>query len=230
MPSVSADRSHPRRGEAARLYFGKDITNVSLAEAATIAGVIQSPSRLSPFNNPDRAQERRNVVLRAMAEAGYISDDAATRAAEEPLLMVGARAGERSALLRRLHRPGTAGQRYKSPGPVDVYTTLDLHLQRLAQDAVRDGLDRGRRAARAPASGSRAQAALIAVDPRTGEILALVGGRSYNQSQYNRAVSARRQPGSVFKPFVYLAAFERGRRDGRTDVTPATMVQTNRRR
>ena len=99
--------------------------------------------------------------------------------------------------------------------PLDVYTTLDLHLQRLAQDARARRADARRRAARADASASgKAQAALIAVDPRTGEILAFVGGRSYNQSQYNRAVSARRQPGSVFKPFVYLAAFEQRRGRG----------------
>ena len=108
---------------------------------------------------------------------------------------------------------------------VDVHTTLDLHLQRLAQDAVRSGLSKvddllkRRRRKFGPA-----QAALVAVDPRTGEILAWVGGRSYNQSQFNRVVSARRQPGSVFKPFVYLAAFEQAFTDGRTDLTPATVV------
>ena len=106
---------------------------------------------------------------------------------------------------------------------VDVYTTLDLHLQRLAQDAVRDGLTRVDELL-AKRKRQKAQAALIAVDPRTGEVLAMVGGRSYNQSQYNRAISARRQPGSVFKPFVYLAAFEHAYEEGRTDITPATIV------
>jgi penicillin-binding protein 1B len=113
-------------------------------------------------------------------------------------------------------------ERTKVAGAVDVYTTLDLQLQRFAQQAVHDGLARvDRLLAR---RRRHAQAALIAVDPRTGEILAVVGGRSYNQSQYNRAVNARRQPGSVFKPFVYLAAFERAQADGRSDVTPASMV------
>ena len=98
-----------------------------------------------------------------------------------------------------------------------------MHLQRIAQDAVRDGLQKveallSKRKPRVP------QAALIAVDPRTGEILAMVGGRSYNESQFNHAVTARRQPGSTFKPFVYLAAFERAQADGRTDITPATVV------
>ena len=105
-----------------------------------------------------------------------------------------------------------------TPARSTSYTTLDLHLQRVAQDAVRDGLTRVDEIL-AKRKRQRAQAALIAVDPRTGEILAMVGGRSYNQSQYDRATAARRQPGSVFKPFVYLAAFEHAREEGRTDVT-----------
>ena len=117
-----------------------------------------------------------------------------------------------------------AGAVRRRRGAVDVYSTLDLHLQRLAQDAVRDGLTPRRRASSRSGKPRLPQAALIAIDPRTGEILALVGGRSYNQSQFNRAISAKRQPGSVFKPFVYLAAFERAEADGRTDITPATLV------
>jgi penicillin-binding protein 1B len=115
--------------------------------------------------------------------------------------------------------------KYKSVanGAIDVYTTLDLHMQRIAQDAVRDGLARVDELL-ARRKRQRAQAALLAIDPRTGEVLALIGGRTYNQSQYNRAISASRQPGSVFKPFVYLAAFEKAYADGRNDVTPATVV------
>src|SRR4029453_17325062 len=105
---------------------------------------------------------------------------------------------------------------------VDVHTTLDLHLQRLAQDALRTGLTRVDELLARRKRGGRAEAALIAVDPKTGEILAFVGGRSYNSSQYNRAIASRRQPGSVFKPFVYLAAFEQAVADGRTDLTPAS--------
>jgi penicillin-binding protein 1B len=209
--------------EAARLFFAKDITNVSLSEAATIAGVIQSPSRLSPFNHPERARERRNVVLNAMAAAGFISTEAAERATKEPLEVV-ARALEAEAPYFVDFITQELQDKYADvAGKVDVYTTLDLHLQRLAYDAVRDGLTKldpilARRKRQPP------QAALVAIDPRTGEVLALVGGRSYNQSQYNRATTARRQPGSVFKPFVYLAAFERAAEEGRTDITPATIV------
>ncbi|OFW08611.1 MAG: hypothetical protein A3H96_06915 [Acidobacteria bacterium RIFCSPLOWO2_02_FULL_67_36] len=210
--------------EAARLFFSKDISNVSLTEAATIAGVIQSPPRLSPFNNPDRAKERRNVVLQAMADAGYISPDAVARASREPL-QVSARALEAEAPYFVDFVWQELQDKYKTAatGAIDVYTTLDTHLQRIAQDAVRDGLTHvDALLARHPQR--RAQAALIALDPRTGEILALVGGRSYNQSQYNRAINSRRQPGSVFKPFVYLAAFEHAYAEGRTDLTPATVV------
>jgi penicillin-binding protein 1B len=209
--------------EAARLFFSKDVTNLSLAEAATIAGVIQSPSRLSPFNNPERAKDRRNVVLRAMADSGYISSDAADRAAREPLQMA-ARALDAEAPYFVDYIGQELQDKYRTAtGAIDVFTTVDLHMQRLAQDAVREGLTRvdeilARRRKR------HAQAALIAVDPRTGEVLALVGGRTYNQSQYNRAIAARRQPGSVFKPFVYLSAFEQAAAEGRTDVTPATVV------
>jgi len=209
--------------EASRLFFSKDVTNLSLSEAATIAGVIQSPSRLSPFNNPDRAKERRNVVLQSMADAGFISADAAERASREPLQMA-ARALDAEAPYFVDYIGQELQDKYRTAtGAIDVYTTVDLHMQRLAQDAVRDGLARVDELL-AKRRRQKAQAALIAVDPRTGEVLALVGGRTYNQSQYNRAISARRQPGSAFKPFVYLSAFEHAAAEGRTDVTPATVV------
>src|SRR5471032_272655 len=130
--------------EAARLFFGKDVSNVTLAEAATIAGVFQSPSALSPFNNPARCKERRNVVLQAMVDAGYIAQNVADRAVHEPLA-VAPRALEAEAPYFVDFVSKTLADQY--PGltttttqAVDVYTTLDLHLQRLAQDAVRSGL------------------------------------------------------------------------------------------
>jgi penicillin-binding protein 1B len=213
--------------EASRLFFGKDVANLSLSEAALIAGVIQSPGPRSPFANPDRAVERRNVVLRAMADENFISAEAAEKAIKEPLRvvaravdneapyfvdMVGAQVAEAF--------PGVTAQ----PGRVDVFTTLDLNLQRAALDAVRNGLTNIDQLLARRKRKEQAQVALVSVDPRTGEILAMVGGRSYNQSQYNRALDARRQPGSVFKPFVYLAAFERAADEGRTDLTPASLT------
>ena len=213
--------------EAARLYFGKDVTNLTLGEAATIAGIIQSPGTLSPFSAPARVKERRNVVLTAMADAGFVSADAAQRAAKEPLAPV-ARALDAEAPYFVDYIGETLAEQFpgltQSTTAVDVYTTLDLHLQRVAQDAVSDGLVKVDQLLSKRKRASRPQAALIAIDPQTGEILAMVGGRSYNQSQFNRAVSANRQPGSVFKPFVYLAAFERAAEDGVTTLTPATLV------
>src|SRR5688572_30419943 len=214
--------------EASRIYFGKDVANISLSEAATIAGSIRSPGL--PFTNPKRAIDRRNVVLNAMAAEEFITPDEATRAAREPLQIV-ARAVDNEAP----YFVDAVGQQVETgfpgvttqPEPVSVYTTLDLNMQRAALDAVRVGLARvdelltGRRRK----SRERPQAALIAVDPRTGEILAMVGGRSYSSSQYNRATTARRQPGSTFKPFVFLAAFERAVEEGRRDLTPASLTQ-----
>ena len=214
--------------EAARLFFGKDVSNVTLAEAATMAGVLQSPSALSPFNNPDRCKERRNVVLSAMVDAGFTDQELADRAMHEPL-GVAQRALEAEApyfvdyVTRTLDAdyPGLTTTTTKA---VDVHTTLDLHLQRLAQDAVRDGLTTLDKTLSRRKRKGQAEAALIAVDPKTGEILAMVGGRSYNQSQLNRAMTARRQPGSVFKPFVYLAAFEHAAATDDRNVTPASLV------
>jgi penicillin-binding protein 1B len=213
--------------EAARLFFAKDVMNLTLGEAATMAGVIQSPSVYSPFRARERARDRRNVVLHAMAEEGFISQEAALRAAREPLV-----ASMRGLDSEAPYFADFVGQALdeqfagwsRETGGVDVHTTVDLHLQRLAHDAVRDGLARVDDLLAKRRRVRRSEAALVAVDPRTGDILALVGGRAYTQSQYNRAVAARRQPGSVFKPFVYLAAFERALAEGRTDLTPATLI------
>jgi penicillin-binding protein 1B len=214
--------------EAARIFFGKDVTNLSLSEAALIAGVIQNPYQHSPFVNRERAKERRNQVLSAMAEADFITREAADRASADPIAVVTSAVDNEAPyfvdyLGEELQTllPGVTAQ----ARALEVYSTLDLNLQRAAQLAVRDGLAKvDQTLARRKEKPTPAQAALVAVDPRTGEVLALVGGRFYNQSQFNRATTARRQPGSTFKPFVYLAAFERAIEDGRTDLTPATMV------
>ena len=213
--------------EAARIFFGKDLSNITLAEAATIAGLIQSPSRLSPFRHPELAQERRNVVLHEMAGAGVIMADAAARAAAEPLRIV-PRALENEAPYFVDYVSQQVDEKYsgllQKNSAVDVYTTLDLQLQRLAQEALADGIVQVDKELAARKRKGPAEAALIAVDPRTGDILAFVGGRAYNQSQFDRVVAARRQPGSAFKPFVYLAAFEKMAEEGRADITPATVV------
>ena len=209
--------------EASRVFFGKDVRNLSLAEAATIAGVIQSPSRLAPLRYPERARERRNVVLRAMVDAELLGRADAEAAAKEPLV-VATRAVENEAPYFIDYASQVAAEAFGTPdGRVDIHTTLDLHLQRFAQEAIAEGMAAiDKRLAQRKRQGTP-QAALVAVDPRTGEILAMVGGRAYNQTQFNRAVHAQRQPGSTFKPFVYLAAFEAAA-NGEVDLTPATLV------
>jgi penicillin-binding protein 1B len=164
-----------------------------------------------------------------MADSDYITADAAERAAEEPVTVV-ARSLDNEApyfvdYMRQMLDETLPGVTARA-APLDIYTTLDLNMQRAAQDAVRDGLARVDEILRRRRKNDtrRAQAALVAVDPRTGEIRAMVGGRSYNNSQFNRAVLAHRQPGSTFKPFVYLAAFEHAAEDGLADLTPATLV------
>jgi penicillin-binding protein 1B len=214
--------------QASRLFFGKDVSNLSLAEAALIAGTIQSPSSLSPFNHAKRAQDRRNVVLRAMADVGFTGAAETDAALKEPLAVVTRGVDNEAPYFvdqvgqyLAEHFPGVTAQGV----PVEIFSTLDLSLQRFAIDAVRDGLASvDKTLSRRRRKPGPAQAALIAIDPRTGEILAMVGGRSYNSSQLNRAAVSRRQPGSVFKPFVYLAALEYAAEEGRADLTPAATV------
>ena len=213
--------------EASRIFFGKDVANLTIGEAALIAGVIQSPASRSPFTNAQRAVERRNVVIRAMAGEGYITATQAANATREPLRVV-ARAVDNEAP----YFVDMVGQQIAERFPnvtggtdaVEVYTTIDINLQRAAVEAVRRGLGRVDELLARRKRTARAQAVLLAVDPSNGQILAMIGGRSYNQSQYNRAINARRQPGSVFKPFVFLAAFERAAAEGRTDFTPASLT------
>jgi penicillin-binding protein 1B len=200
--------------EASKIYFGKDVRNLTLSEAALVAGIIQSPQIHSPFANPERALERRNVVLRAMVDAGYITDDAAVRAQKEPIAVV-ARSVDNEAPyfvdyiadVLDTTFPGAVSK----AGALDIYTTLDLNLQRNAQEAVRDGIANvDKLLARRKRGPARvAQAALVAIDPRSGEILAFIGGRSYNQSQFNRAAAAR--PHSK-RPRMRVAATCRPRR------------------
>jgi penicillin-binding protein 1B len=214
--------------EAARIFFGKDVANLTIAEAALIAGVIQSPASRSPFTNSKRSIERRNVVIRAMADEHFITADQAARAEHEPLQVVARGVDTEAPYFVDMVSQQISEQfpaLTNKTGAMDVYTTLDMNLQRSALDAVRTGLARVDQLLARRKRKNITQAALIAVDPRTGEILALVGGRSYNQSQFNRVLAAHRQPGSVAKPFVYLAAFEAAAADGRTDFTPASITK-----
>jgi penicillin-binding protein 1B len=217
------------RGVAAgaRVFFGVDVQNLTIAQAATLAGIIQAPSSLSPSRNPKRAMDRRNVVLKQMADAGFITVEEKLKAQGEPI-GVAPHAMENEApyfvdWVSQLIDEDYKGL-LKPHAAVDVYTTLDVHFQRMAQDAMADGLAAVDKLLVARKRKGVAQAAMVVADPKTGEILAMVGGRDYGRSQYNRAVLAKRQPGSTFKPFVYLSAFEKMAESGSDELTPATIL------
>ena len=223
-------------GEASLAYFNKDLREVTLPEAAFLAGIIHAPNRYSSSDRkPERAVEARDRALLAMTENGAIAADQAKEAKKAPLQIVsGGLEGStapyfvdmvKDHLLDRFSEADLLSQSFR------IYTTLDPELQRLASQAVDDGAKNidaqlAKRYARWKKEGQPVpapQIAMIVLDPHTGEIKALVGGRDYGESQLNH-ILARRQPGSAFKPFVYAAAFESGVDGVQPVVTPATTV------
>ncbi|MCU1294621.1 MAG: Penicillin-binding protein [Bryobacterales bacterium] len=215
-------------GEAAQAYFGKDVKSLNLPQAALLAGLVNGPSYFSPFRHPDRALTRRNVVLNAMYENHVISKEKLAEAKATPLKLapVSSRAEEapyyvdlvRDRLLSKY------SESELDTGALRVYTALDSQLQKAAAEAVEAGMQqvdaaiirqrtrkirqgKGKNATVTTqvAPGPMPQVALIALDPHTGEVLALAGGRDYSASQLNHALS-NRPTGSIFKPFVYAAA------------------------
>lgn len=202
-------------GEGARLYFGKRAQDLSVEESALIAAIIQSPNRTSPYRRPELATERRNLVLRLMEEQGYLAPEEAARARARPLQLaeVTPDAGHSRYFLDLLRRqlPEVYDEEVLSVDGLEIYSTLDPRLQHAAAVALREGLEEvEQRIAKTPgAKGTEnLQGCILALRPQTGEILAMVGGRDYRASQFNRCVDARRPAGSVFKPFVYIAALE----------------------
>lgn len=188
---------------ASRTYFGKEPSELDIAESSTLAGLIAAPERYTPLRHPERARDRQSYVLRRLEDLGWISEEEARKALEEHI--------------EYKHTPNKAKEYNRAPyfvsnilfsellpkygkttvykGGLEIHTTLDLRLQEAAIKAV-DKL--------------KTEGALIALEPSTGEILAMVGGKNFAESKFNRAVQAYRQPGSAFKPFVYAAAFENG--------------------
>ncbi len=200
--------------EAAHLYFGKQLPQLSLAEAATLAGMIQSPARYSPLHNAEAALARRKMVLDAMVRHGWINNEQAAAASGEPIAIApdANRHSIAPYFIDYVNRIAES-EREVAAGRQRIYTTVDLELQELAETAIRKQIER--LSANQKRNGSP-QAALVALDPKTGHVLAMVGGRDYAESQLNRATDARRQPGSTFKPFVYAAALEDGMSPVRT--------------
>lgn len=190
--------------QAARVYFGKDVKDVTLAEAATLAGMIQSPARYSPVRSPDETRMRRNTVLDTMVRDGHITLAQAAAAAKEPLSLANFDPARESSAPYFVDY----ANRLSNADDGQIITTIDLDLQAVAEQAIRKQIARVDETYKA--RGATPQVALVALDPKTGEVLAMVGGRDYAESQLNRATDAKRQPGSVFKPFVYAAALESG--------------------
>jgi penicillin-binding protein 1A len=228
---------------AARGYFGKHASELTVAEAATLAGLVKSPSAYAPTINPQRAVARRNVVLQAMLDSGAIDhttwqDARATKLTLNDMLRPHEPHGEYFKEQVRMELVDRFGWQRVYQGGLRVYSTIDMPMQIAAEAAVAEHMKTiderraqvaARRAARlaksnparavATSSGPQdtVQAALIALDPQTGHVRAMVGGRDFNHSHFNRAIQAHRQPGSAFKPFVYATALEEG-------FTPATVI------
>jgi len=217
-------------GEGARVYFDKNLSQLSNGEAAMLAGLVQRPSYFNPYRYPDRAKERRDMVLNMMWENRYLTTAEYSAAVKEPITVKADRYTNmqdeyfvdvmNTELQTRLddHEKQT---RY-------VYTTLDPDLQRAAEESVHMGMQSVDQLLKkmkksAPIPEGQPQVALIALDPRTGEIKALVGGRDYAASQLNHALSMR-QPGSVFKPFVYAAALNTAIEGGQQIFTAASVL------
>ena len=220
-------------GEASKAFLGKDVQQLTLPEAALLAGLIQRPSFTDPFRHPDRALARRNVVLGLMRQNDFITEGEHQQAVATPLrLAPGAiESSEAPFFVDLVHDELQAQfQDYNfQANTFRVYTTLDMNLQHEAAEAVRIGLQevdeqirRQRRFRRE--DPPTVQVALIALDPDSGAVKALVGGRNYGISQLNRAL-AKRQPGSSFKPFVYAAALNTALLGGQRPLTPATILR-----
>ncbi len=229
--------------EASRSYFNKDLKDITLPEAALLAGLIQAPSYLSPYRHPERAQERRNTVLEAMLENRAITRDQADKAKATPLKLAppNVEASDapyfvdmvRDTIVSKLNEREVNDQEYR------IYTTLDPELQKVAAQAVETGMKlvddqitklrtKKKKIGKnkyetTVAPGPQAQVAVIAMDPHTGEIKALVGGRNYGASQLNHALS-KRPTGSIFKPFVYAAAVNSALDGSTAVITPASTV------
>ena len=202
--------------EAARHYFGIPASKLSLAQAATLAALPKGPALYDPLRHPDRARERRDLVIALMAQQGYVTAEAAAAAKAEPVVTAPAVAIPGAPyVVDIVKREAEASGVPVMNGGYQITTTIDAPLQALAGEALTSGLERAEAragfkhpvfATRTPGSSDYLQGTVIAMDPEDGDVLALVGGRSYADSHFDRAINALRQPGSAFKPIVYSTA------------------------
>lgn len=213
--------------QAAQVYFGKKVTYLTLPEAATIAGMIRSPNVLSPLKNPQRSKPRRDVVLRSMFEQQKISQREYEEAVATPLEVTRFPRTSRSApffvdlVLKQLRETYPETQ-LKTDG-LRIFTTLDTIMQRSAEEALDNGIaNLGKKYRHIRESDTPLEGVVLTIEPGSGYVKALVGGRNYSKTQFNRAIQARRQPGSLFKPFVYVTAMNPAR--GEQVFTASTML------
>lgn len=213
--------------QASQVYFSKHVRYLTLPEAATIAGMIRSPNQYSPLRNPERAKERRDTILRVMLEQEKITAEEFEKAREAPMTVNKFPRSFRSApyfvdLVMKQLRETYPETQLETEG-LRIFTTLDTMMQRQAEKSLEEGVAR---LAKNHASIRKAETPLegvvITIQPGTGYVKALVGGRSYSRSQFNRALQAKRQPGSLFKPFVYVAAMDPAR--GRDALTASSIL------
>lgn len=214
-------------GEAAHRYFGKSLDALSIEEVAMVAGLIKGPNTYSPTKNLEHATQRRNVVLRRLRDEGLLTEDAWKAAVNRPVLvsLPGDVVADAPYFVDYLLRQVEAGTGMGIPEGARIYSTLDSFMQQLATNALHQGIAKLEQQYPALREGeSPLQGAVVVLETSTGHIRAMVGGREYRTSQFNRASQAHRQAGSLFKPFVYLAAFEAARAEGSTGITPATLL------
>jgi 1A family penicillin-binding protein len=207
---------------AARTFFGKPVSELSVKEAALIAGLPRAPSNYSPFDRPDAAKRRREVVLRRLVDFKVLKDEEAKRLAKTDLGLIPPErrrtTGQYFIDYVQQSLEAKYGPDLVLKGGLNVYTTLNPTMQLAAEQSLRDGLKalQGRSAQARP--GESPEGAVITVEPQTGYVKAMVGGSDFFRSEFNRAVQAKRQPGSAFKPFIYIAALEAG-------FTPASQIE-----
>jgi len=214
-------------GEAAHRYFGKTLDELSIDEVALIVGLIKGPNTYSPVKNVELATERRNVVLRLLRDQGTLTEEAWTRAVYQPMQVALAQDELTDApyFVDYLLREVEEGTGMVISEGARIYTTLDPRIQQLATQALQQGLVKLETTYPALKGAEPSlQGAAVVLDAKTGHVLAMIGGRDYRTSQFNRAVQAHRSAGSLIKPFVYLAAFEAARDQGSTGLTPATLL------
>ncbi len=214
-------------GEAAHRYFGKTVETLTIEEVALIVGLVKGPNVYSPVKNIENATKRRNVVLRRLRDEGLLTEDALKRSLNRPVKVVLAQDVLTDApyFVDHLLREIEEGIRQEIPEGARVYSTLDPRAQQLAAQALQRGLAKLEKTYPSLADGdSPLQGAIVVLDVKHGHVLAMVGGRDYRTSQFNRAVQARRSAGSLFKPFVYLAGFEAARDQGEAGLTASTLL------